>query len=886
MRLTWPFTGRSDEMRQIAAALAEPAVAGIVVCGAAGVGKSRMAREALDAAAATGCEVRWVVGASCARELPLGALASWAGPPGSDDLHLVCGVIESLTRAAPSTPVVVGVDDVQLLDDLSTFVLHQIVARRAAKLVLTIRDGESVPAGVQELWRAGQFDRLDLEPLSEKQTAALVSETLAGSLDPTSAARLWQLTRGNALYLRHIVEQEVAEGRLAAAASAWRWTGSPDVPRGLVDLIESRIGAVPAGVATVIDALAIGEPLRLSALRRIAEPDAVEDADIRGLINLDQSGTGIDVRLAHPLYGEVRRKRAAPTRLRRLRGLVATELAHTEGRDDVQVLVRRAALALDSDLPPDPDLLARAAQGAVGLADLVLADRLAGAAIQAGAGCEAMFTRAHALSWLGRGGEADEVLGMVPATELSEVDLARLTYLRASNMLWALGDPGRAKEIIDGAARIASGAKALCCIDAVRAVYEFAVDRPVAAEETAAHLDLDSLPPIVGAETAWALAAIRAEAGSATAAAGIADRGYAVAIRCSDAPHMRFNIADAHVGALLLAGRIDDAVAVADRVRAQAMDLPGEAQILGAAIAGRTALGTGRLDVARGLLTQGVEALSSAGHHIGWGYRYSIALVTALGMLGLIDEAVPALDALERLPRPFRSLNAEKSIARAWVCAGRGAIGEALETVLSGARRASENGQFAAEVLCLQTAVQFGDRTCAPRLGELAAMVEGPRVAAAARFAGALHDHDPVELASASVDFESMGDHVAALDAAALAAVAYRQRDLRGSALGCVARAEALAGQCGGADTPALRLAREPLPLTEREREIVLLLGEGLSNREIADSLTLSVRTVEGHIYHAMVKTGTTSRAELAALLQCRKQPASRTRPADPRRRR
>ena len=85
--------------------------------------------------------------------------------------------------------------------------------------------------------------------------------------------------------------------------------------------------------------------------------------------------------------------------------------------------------------------------------------------------------------------------------------------------------------------------------------------------------------------------------------------------------------------------------------------------------------------------------------------------------------------------------------------------------------------------------------------------------------------------------------------------------------LGCSARAEALASECG-ADTPALRQAREPLPLTDREREIVVLLGQGLSNRDVAERLFLSVRTVEGHIYKAMAKTDTASRAELAALLR------------------
>jgi DNA-binding CsgD family transcriptional regulator len=125
-------------------------------------------------------------------------------------------------------------------------------------------------------------------------------------------------------------------------------------------------------------------------------------------------------------------------------------------------------------------------------------------------------------------------------------------------------------------------------------------------------------------------------------------------------------------------------------------------------------------------------------------------------------------------------------------------------------------------------------------------------------------------LAAVSEAFEQMGDLLAAMDAAAHAAIAYRRQDLRGSALGCSTRAEALAQQCGGADTPAVRHASERLPLTDRELEIAMLIGEGLSNREVAARLTLSLRTVENHIYKAMAKTETTSRDELANLVRRR----------------
>lgn len=869
VRLTWPLTGRLEEMRVIEAALSEKGSSGIVICGAAGVGKSRVAREALDAAASRECITHWTVGTSCSRTLPLGAFTAWVRSDGADSGQMVRGVIESLT-ATRGTPVVVGVDDVHRLDDLSAFVVHQIVQRGAAKLVLTVRDGDPVPAGTQELWEVGQFERLDLQPLPPDEIAVLLSATLGGSIESHAAGRLCELARGNVLYLRHIVEQEVADGRLKKLHDLWQWTGDPVMPCSLVELIESRIGALPTSAAAVIDALAIGEPIELTTLERITGADAVEEADIRGLIALERHDGGIEVRLSHPLYGELRRRQAAPTRLRRLRGLLAAELAATDDRDDIQVTIRRATLSVDSDLPPDVGLLCNAANGAIWLADLSLADRLAEAAVRAGAGPEAQFLRAHALSWLGRGEDAEAVLADVPVSQLTDGDHARLTYLRASNMLWALADPERAKEIIDDASRT-TARQARSWIEALLAVFWFAMDRPDAATLASKNFVLDKLPPIVGTETAWALAAISADAGRTAEALAIAQTGYRVATRCFDAPHMRFNIADAHLSGLLLSGRIGDALEVADQVRQEAADLPGAAESLGAAIAGRAALGAGQLDTSCALLEEAAAALSASGHAIGWGYRYHVPYSTALAIRGCTGEAAAVLDALDKLRRPFRSLDYERSLARAWVSASQGALNEAIRILQSAAETAAANGRFAAEVICLQTATQFGFSSAASRLHELEKVVDGPRVGLVARFADALHNGSAPELMAVSEDFEEMGDLVAALDAAAYAATAYRSRELRGSALSSVTRAEDLGAQCGGADTPALRQAREPLPLTDREREVVMLVADGLSNRDIASRLTVAVRTVEGHIYKAMNKTGTANRDELAALLPKRK---------------
>src|SRR5271166_2997315 len=202
-----------------------------------------------------------------------------------------------------------------------------------------------------------------------------------------------------------------------------------------------------------------------------------------------------------------------------------------------------------------------------------------------------------------------------------------------------------------------------------------------------------------------------------------------------------------------------------------------------------------------------------------WGYRYHVPRATALAICGSTVEAATSLVALNKQRRPFRLLDYERSLARAWVAAGQGAVSEAITVLLSAAKRASAKGQFAAEVVCLQTAAQFGDRSGSLRLGELEAIVEGPRVGVAARFSAALRVGGAAELAAVSEEFERMGDLVAAVDAAAHAALVYRSQGLRGSALGCATRADALAEQCGGARTPALRQASEPVPLTDRERE-------------------------------------------------------------------
>jgi DNA-binding CsgD family transcriptional regulator len=51
--------------------------------------------------------------------------------------------------------------------------------------------------------------------------------------------------------------------------------------------------------------------------------------------------------------------------------------------------------------------------------------------------------------------------------------------------------------------------------------------------------------------------------------------------------------------------------------------------------------------------------------------------------------------------------------------------------------------------------------------------------------------------------------------------------------------------------------------LTRREREVLQRLGEGLSNKEIADALQIEVGTVKLHVHHLLEKLGCRHRGEL-----------------------
>ncbi|MFF2202110.1 response regulator [Streptomyces sp. NPDC058145] len=124
----------------------------------------------------------------------------------------------------------------------------------------------------------------------------------------------------------------------------------------------------------------------------------------------------------------------------------------------------------------------------------------------------------------------------------------------------------------------------------------------------------------------------------------------------------------------------------------------------------------------------------------------------------------------------------------------------------------------------------------------------------------------------------SFDDEEALLDAIMAGASGYVLKQIQGSdlvsAVRTVARGQSLLDPSATARLMArLRGGQEPeeepdeLPgLTDREREILALIGEGLTNRQIGQRLYLAEKTVKNHISRLLAKLGVERRVQAAVI--------------------
>jgi DNA-binding NarL/FixJ family response regulator len=126
---------------------------------------------------------------------------------------------------------------------------------------------------------------------------------------------------------------------------------------------------------------------------------------------------------------------------------------------------------------------------------------------------------------------------------------------------------------------------------------------------------------------------------------------------------------------------------------------------------------------------------------------------------------------------------------------------------------------------------------------------------------------DTSALTAAARAFEAISSFIVAAEVWASVAARCDDDGLRAKASQARRNSSDNAKHCEGVRTHPLGLAADPVPLSRREREITTMAARGASNAEIAAELSVSVRTVETHLYNAFAKLGVAERSQLSGAL-------------------
>jgi DNA-binding CsgD family transcriptional regulator len=863
----WRFIGRSAELSLLAAAAAGETGRGLVVAGAAGVGKSRLLREALASLDPDQFAVWATVANVATGGLPFGSFAAALPadqPAGLTPAGLIRWAIDALKDQAAGRPIVIAIDDVHLVDPLSAAMISIIARSGPATILATVRSGELVHDSVSGLWKDDLVDRIDLAPLAPPETAELLRDVLGGPVDPRSVERLHALTQGNALYLRELVQAARTAGDFTEAYGIWRWTGRPELAATLVEIVDAQIGQLSDDVRTVVELVALGEPLGLHLLT-VADPRAVEIAEERALILIDSADRRRSARLGHPLYGEVVRRRCPVTRTRRLLAQLAemTEATGARRRDD---LLRIAVWRLDSQTACDPAMLLAAGQQAFAAFDIPLAARLLDAARTSGGGFDAALQLATILVLADRPDEALAALDDVRRDLVTSNRVSRWHVVQGLVAHWQLSLEHAADDLAAVAVKLedpedrawVTSFEALMrlhrgeCDESLR-LARSVLDRPAAsagsravARSAIAHLQALRGQTAQGART---VAAIEAEAAQWR----------------SRSPHVQLALELARGAGLIISGHV---AGVDEIAAAEFADLSN---------AGDFQLGSGHLCIVlgqaarlRGRIAEAVRQERRACALLG-----RIPLMAALAhaerahaaaLSGEPAEAQSAMAEADRLQQPTTAVHYPwLEQARLWVQASMGDLETAATMARALARRLRDDSFTGYEAIALHDMVRLGRAEHAvDRLTDLVGEADGltPILAAHARAAAA---RDAAGLLAVAERFARLGLLLFAAEAAAAAFNRLRQtRSSRAADAAFVL--STLLDSCENPRTPAL-LVSVPT-LSPRERQIARLAGAGATSRSIAEQLYLSTRTVDNHLRRVYAKLGVAGRSELEAALR------------------
>jgi len=806
---------------------------------------------------------------------------------------------------AARTPLCIVVDDAHWVDAPSLRFLAYLIARLdelEVALVVAARSGdEAADAGLlAAVTGDASAEAVRLPPLTRAAVAELVESTLGGSPDPAFVDACLRATRGSPFLVRGLLDA-LRESGTAPAAEAARHVeriGARTVARSL----RLQLRRLPDDARRLARAVAVLEQGDLLTAARVAGQDEVSAASaVDRLVTAGVLEPGRPLRFVHPI----------------VRSAVYSDLT-----DGARAQGHRAAARLLADLPGATESVAEHLLASDPAADPWVVERLTAAACTAarnGAPESAAVFLRRALAEPPAPAELPRLLLELGTAEESAGLDGWLEHLqaardRAPDAVAAARAAGVLARALNRAQRVP---EAVDVLDRAAAAIRTG-DPDLAQQLEAAAVVIGMSVPAVARATSLRRTALRERAGDPGASPDLlavasftsiltnepADVGASLARRAlsarddtrtdtPDGPLFSSSLRDGALLSLLWAERYAEVQPLLDASIAEARS-SGDGARLAAALANRAALALrrGDLDAAE---TDARTALAATEVPTPPLYRAlnGGVLVTALVDRGDLDGAEQALEPLHALAEGESITSAALRVARGRLRVEQGRIEEGLADFLAVGglltrAKVSSPGYVRWRSHAALAQLALGDREAASRLAgeelELALAFGAPRTVGLAKRAAGLvagGDSGASLLRDAVADLGRADAELERARALADLGALLRRRNRRVEARELLREALDAAHRLGArrlaeqAETelratgarPRRALLTGPESLTASERRVAELAGRGLTNREIAQLLFVTARTVEGHLTSVFRKLRVDSRTDLSAAL-------------------
>ncbi|WP_328540356.1 LuxR C-terminal-related transcriptional regulator [Streptomyces sp. NBC_00344] len=847
-----PFAGRVGELEQIRRVLlSRRGPRGVLVAGPAGIGRTRLLQEA------------WAL-APRRRLISLQPRAECGTPGdgrGSLRLPVTARALAEVARLAGRDRAqawLLSVDDAHLLGPELWPLLHEAAGYPAVKLVVSVTsDGHRLPPEIQALWSDRALVRMDLQPLDAAGVRELTDSLLEGGLGQSSAARLAQLCGGSPRLLREVARAAVDQRLLARSEGSWHFVGEQlPVPPSVLELVDPQLRSLGEAGREILELVALAGLPRLTSVERFCGAELLEELERQNLLRIVDGGTdpagGPRVRIAHPLASYALSCGLPPLRRRRrLRDWLAAHhgLSALMADDDC---LRLAEWHLDAHETPPRALLDRAVEQSLRELTLPSAVRLTRAGWRHYPGEDTAELHARALT---ASADFPRLAGFITAVRERGPGYARsLERAEAHGMLLQ----ARYKDLEGLLPRLPSGEQAYYRMvaryfqggfaDALHQAEVLRRNGPSRHALEAGLIMMGALCHMGLPDQALRLyATLREEVDGAPG---------------GPAKFHADSLEELHASALHYCGRFDEAERIYWREYSQAV------QNHHVRVDAQRGLALGHLLHDRGIIEAALKCFTfTSSYRVGWRqWQVKAGIHAALAVTCLPADRRPD----DPLPDGLTAGEAGHcavflAVVEARRHHERGATGAAVRVLHDAVAGALANGAHADVAIGLHECARLSLPAPEPAVAEM--RLEGAFLRARVAYAEAYRSREPKLMGRVARAFADMGAALFAAEAYAELARFHQRAGGVKAATAATAQARELLRGCGPVDTPPLRFLGQSSLLSDRERLIASLAAGGLSDKEIAERLSVSVRTVSNTLYRVYRKLGAENRRDLRTLM-------------------